>query len=349
VGGVGRCQPAGRRLLGVLSGCRTGSWFRRKRRGWCARRGDFGCPVPVLVDPELPPRPGSLRQLGQVRLEAWLRDHKIRNATTVATAAIDAANAQHASITDEQLAAHIVTKLSNEAIRLNEEIAEIENLIDDRLRPHQHAEIILSMPGLGLLLGAEFLAATGGDMTQFDSPDRLPTSPASHPHPHRETPGRLRGNLRRPRRYDRRLLRASCLAALASIRWCPASKSYYQRKRVEGKRHVQAVIALARRRLNVCSETTSNTKPTSQPQLDNDIENHSQCPSTAPQPGVSGRTHRSRNSLVPKTRGWHVITVTVETNRPQPVSEHWQSSTSWAQTTHRVTLSSNCPVLRVAD
>ncbi|TVT11350.1 IS110 family transposase, partial [Amycolatopsis bartoniae] len=36
-----------------------------------------------------------------------------------------------------------------------------------------------------------------------------------------------------------------------SIRWCAASKAYYDRKRAEGKRHTQAVIALARRRLNV--------------------------------------------------------------------------------------------------
>lgn len=41
------------------------------------------------------------------------------------------------------------------------------------------------------------------------------------------------------------------LSALASIRWCAASKTYYDRKRAEGKRHTQAVIALARRRLNV--------------------------------------------------------------------------------------------------
>ncbi|HEY2089702.1 MAG TPA: IS110 family transposase, partial [Mycobacterium sp.] len=31
----------------------------------------------------------------------------------------------------------------------------------------------------------------------------------------------------------------------------PASRTYYDRKRTEGKTHTQAVIALARRRLNV--------------------------------------------------------------------------------------------------
>jgi hypothetical protein len=44
---------------------------------------------------------------------------------------------------------------------------------------------------------------------------------------------------------------SDALSAVASIRWCPASCAYYDRKRAEGKRHVQAVIELARRRLNV--------------------------------------------------------------------------------------------------
>ncbi|AJK79146.1 hypothetical protein RE97_08085 [Mycobacterium avium subsp. paratuberculosis] len=63
--------------------------------------------------------------------------------------------------------------------------------------------------------------------------------------------GRISGNLKRPRRYDRRLLRACYLSALVSIRTDPSSRTYYDRKRTEGKRHTQAVLALARRRLNV--------------------------------------------------------------------------------------------------
>lgn len=38
---------------------------------------------------------------------------------------------------------------------------------------------------------------------------------------------------------------------MASVRCCPVSQRYHQRKRTEGKSHVQAVLALARRRLNV--------------------------------------------------------------------------------------------------
>ncbi|TVT07636.1 IS110 family transposase, partial [Amycolatopsis bartoniae] len=51
-----------------------------------------------------------------------------------------------------------------------------------------------------------------------------------------------------------------------SIRWCAASKAYYDRKRAEGKRHTQAVIALARRRLNVLwAMLRNNTQYHAQP------------------------------------------------------------------------------------
>ena len=63
--------------------------------------------------------------------------------------------------------------------------------------------------------------------------------------------GRVSGNLRRPQRYSRRLLRIAYLSAQISVRYCPESRAYYDRKRAEGKRHTQAVLALARRRINV--------------------------------------------------------------------------------------------------
>jgi transposase len=102
------------------------------------------------------------------------------------------------------------------------------------------------MPGFGSLLGAELLAATNGDLTTFNTADRLA---GLAPVP--RDSGRISGNLKRPRRYDRRLLRTFYLAANNSIKTCPESRKYYDRKRTEGKRHSQAVLCLARRRLNV--------------------------------------------------------------------------------------------------
>ncbi|ETB12649.1 transposase IS116, partial [Mycobacterium avium subsp. paratuberculosis 08-8281] len=145
--------------------------------------------------------------------------------------------------------ATVVARLAKEVMALDTEIGDTDAMIEERFRRHRHAEIILSMPGFGVILGAEFLAATGGDMAAFASADRLAGVAGLAPVP--RDSGRISGNLKRPRRYDRRLLRACYLSALVSIRTDPSSRTYYDRKRTEGKRHTQAVLALARRRLNV--------------------------------------------------------------------------------------------------
>ena len=193
--------------------------------------------------------PDGLRRVGAARLETWLRKRKARNASAVATAALDAANAQHSTVPGQQIAAAVVAHLAKEVMALDTEIAETETMIEDRFRRHRHAEIILSMPGFGVTLGAEFLAATGGNMAAFDSVDRLAGVSRLAPVP--RDSGRITGNLKRPRRYDRRLLRTCYLAAQIAIRTDSASRTYYDRKRSEGKTHTQAVLALARRRLNV--------------------------------------------------------------------------------------------------
>ena len=193
--------------------------------------------------------PDGLRRAGAARLAAWLRKRKARNADAVAATAIDAANAQHSIVAGQQLAAAMVARLAEEVMSLDTEIAETETMIEDRFRRHRHAEIILSMPGFGVILGAEFIAATGGDMSVFASVDRLAGVSGLAPVP--RDSGRISGNLKRPRRYDRRLLRACYLSAQIAIRTDPASRTYYDRKRTEGKHHTQAVLALARRRLNV--------------------------------------------------------------------------------------------------
>jgi transposase len=142
---------------------------------------------------------------------------------------------------------------------LDTEIGDTDAMIEERFRRHRHAEIILSMPGFGVILGAEFLAATGGDIAAFGSTDRLAAVAGLAPVP--RDSGRISGNLKRPRRYNRRLLRACYLASHIAIRTDTASRIYYGRKRGQGKRHTQAVLALARRRLNVMWAMSRDHKP----------------------------------------------------------------------------------------
>ncbi|WP_152628392.1 IS110 family transposase [Streptacidiphilus neutrinimicus] len=196
--------------------------------------------------------PAALRRIGRARLATWLKNHGVRMTTTAKTtadAAVAAAEAQFTPVLGERTAAKMVHTLAREVMTFDQQIAELEALIEERFREHPDAEVITSMPGIGATLGAEFIAATGGDMTAFGSPDRLAGVAGLAPVP--RDSGKISGNLKRPRRYSRRLLRMFYISAQVATMHCPESKQYYQRKRNEGKSHKQAVLALARRRLNV--------------------------------------------------------------------------------------------------
>ncbi|MFF4393999.1 IS110 family transposase [Streptomyces sp. NPDC001552] len=193
--------------------------------------------------------PAALRRTGRRRLEIWLRNRKVRSAEALAEAALEAAERQHTAVPGEKITAQVIHTLAKEVMALNEQIAEIDKLIAARFRDHELAEVISSMPGIGPLLGAEFLAATAGDMSRFGSSDRLASFAGVAPVP--RDSGNVSGNLHRPRRYHRGLQRVFYTSALISIRNCDASRRFYERKRAEGKRHTQAVLALARRRVNV--------------------------------------------------------------------------------------------------
>ncbi|MEU2949439.1 IS110 family transposase, partial [Nocardiopsis alba] len=117
--------------------------------------------------------PAALRKMGRARLEAWLRARKVRNAARVAETALGAAQAQRTTVRGEKTAAAVVERLAKEVIALDAELAETDAAIEGRFREHEHAGVITSLPGIGTLLGAEFIAATGGDMAAFGSADRL--------------------------------------------------------------------------------------------------------------------------------------------------------------------------------
>ncbi|MFE1835276.1 IS110 family RNA-guided transposase [Streptomyces sviceus] len=193
--------------------------------------------------------PAALRRTGKTRLKTWLRNRRVLRADQLAETALEAAMRQHTSLPGEKLTAQMVHTLAAEVMALNQQIAEIDKTIGARFREHQAYEVITSMPGLGVILGAEFLAATGGDMDLFGTADRLAGFGGVAPVP--RDSGKISGNLHRPRRYNRRLQRVFYISALFSIRYCEDSRRFYERKRAEGKRHVQAVLALARRRVNV--------------------------------------------------------------------------------------------------
>lgn len=193
--------------------------------------------------------PDAIRKMGESRLARWLRAQGCRIAVAIAATAVAAAKSQQSVLPGQAIAAELARRLALDVIALESRIAEIDQLIAARVDSSRAAELLRSIPGFGPLLAAEFLASTGADLSVYVSADRLAGVAGLAPAP--RDSGRISSNHHRPRRYDRRLLRACYLAAMVSVQQKTESRVFYDRKRGEGKSHKQAILALARRRLDV--------------------------------------------------------------------------------------------------
>ena len=114
------------------------------------------------------------------------------------------------------------------------------------------------MPGIGPILGAEFLVAAG-DLATY--PDAGHLASAAVLVPVAKDSGRRTGNLHRPQRYSRRLRRVFYLSAQTSIIRDGPNRTYYLKKRAQGHKHIPAVIALARRRVDVLWVLLRDNRP----------------------------------------------------------------------------------------
>jgi transposase len=191
--------------------------------------------------------PTAIRRAGRRRIETYLRARRVRSATQVADKAIRAAQGQSVDLPAQDIAAGIVADVAGQVLSLKDRIATVDEEIEAHFFSHPQAEILVSLPGMGPRLGAEFLVAVG-DLAAFDSADRLAAYAGLVPVA--RDSGKSTGNHRRMQGGNKILKRVFYQSAFASLR-TPHSRGFYDRKRAEGKRHHQAVIALARRRLNV--------------------------------------------------------------------------------------------------
>lgn len=193
--------------------------------------------------------PESLRRFGVTRLAAWLKARGCRNSYGIARKAVDAAHAQSTTLPAQAVGAELVSKLAATIAAIDEDLARIDAEITAHVAGNDGAQLLLTMPGFGPVLAATFIAQIRGSLDAFENVDRLACVAGLAPVP--RDSGRISGNLHRPRRFIRRLLRTCYLAALSSLKNSPASRAFYDRKRAQGKSHKQALIALARRRINV--------------------------------------------------------------------------------------------------
>jgi transposase len=192
--------------------------------------------------------PVQLRRAGHKRVATYLRNRGVKGSNEVADKALSAAKSQSVTLPTQELASRIVAELAKDVLGLKERIEGIDEEIEQRFFARPEARILTSFPGMGPILGAEFLVAVG-DICAFESADRLAAYAGLVPAA--RDSGKRVGNNRRMRGGNKSLKRVFYQSAFASLRSAPESRAFYDRKRAEGKRHTQALIALARRRVNV--------------------------------------------------------------------------------------------------
>jgi transposase len=203
--------------------------------------------------------PAQIRQAGRRRLvEHILRAGRIprRHAEELAEKALTAAREQTIAVTGERVAAGLVRELATEAAGTRDRLAILDRELEAALERHPDAALIQSLPGMGATLTAEFIAEAGS-IERFPTPDKL--AAAAGLAPVLKQSGKIR-YLKRAHGGNKTLKRVFFQSAFCSLTH-PDSKTFYRRKRDERKTHHQAVLALARRRVDVLHAMLRNRTP----------------------------------------------------------------------------------------
>jgi transposase len=201
--------------------------------------------------------PAELRAAGKKRLVRHLQTAGgLPKIDDLADRVLEAAAEQTVAVPAERMTARLIRELAAEALAARARIRELDRELEALLASHPDAALIRSLPGMGATLTAE-LIAEAGNLSRFRSADALASAAGIAPVLRQS--GRTRF-LRRPSGGNKGLKRVFYQSAFCSLA-NPDSRAFYERKRREGKRHHQAVIALARRRVNVLWAIVHNRTP----------------------------------------------------------------------------------------
>ena len=191
--------------------------------------------------------PAELRAAGKRRLVRHLQaGGGLPKVEVLVERALDAAAGQAIAVPAERMTARLIKELAAEALACRMHLKALDSELEELLDRHPDAALIRSLPGMGAVLTAELIAEVGS-LSRFRSADAL--AAAAGLAPLLRQSGKVRF-LRRPSGGNKALKRVFYQSAFCSLGY-PDSRAFYDRKRREGKRHHQAIIALARRRINV--------------------------------------------------------------------------------------------------
>lgn len=192
------------------------------------------------------PSPVALAAAGESRLGNRLLKLAPRMGRRLAAEIKQALSEQTVVVVGTNAASIVLPRLAEQLVDLRRQRAEIAVEVEKLVEAHPLHPVLTSMPGVGVRTAARLLTEVSGK--GFATAGHLAAYAGLAPVT-RRSGSSIRGE-HPSRRGNKILKRALFLSAFAALR-DPVSRAYYDRKMAQGKRHNQALIALARRRCDV--------------------------------------------------------------------------------------------------
>jgi transposase len=194
--------------------------------------------------------PGGFRRSGRSRMIK--RAQKVPYYGTKAEAFVDdvfaALDRQGVTVVGTSAAEQVIRGQVGQLKALKAELKRLERIIAECASSIPECELLRSMPGIGAVF-APIIITEIKDITRFDSAYRL--AAYSGVAPSKRQSGTTMNSTKKKRKCNRKLKNAFVQSADIARQHDGASTDYYMKKRGEGKSHTQAVIALARHRVDI--------------------------------------------------------------------------------------------------
>jgi transposase len=196
------------------------------------------------------PDPASAARLSITQISAALKRARRRDiagkAATIQAALRSEQLGQPAVVT----AAYAATVRALVAVlgTLNEQVKALQGQVEAHFGQHPDAEIVLSQPGLGTVLGARVLAEFGDDPDRYTSAKARKNYAATSPIT--RASGKKKVVAARFVHNDR-LIDALMTQAFSALQASPGARAYYDRQRARGAEHNAALRQLANRLVGI--------------------------------------------------------------------------------------------------
>jgi transposase len=191
--------------------------------------------------------PSSIANLGEIGIRALVAAGSPRMAHTLPAKVLTTLVEQNVTIPATEQYGRVIRGLARQLLTVLDQRDTLRTELEDLLDTHPLAEILTSMPGVGSRTAIELLR-TVGDGSSFASAGHIASYAGLAPATRQS--GRTIKGEHQARRGNRALKGALYMSAFASLKH-PPSRTYYDRKRAEGKSHTAALTCLARRRVDV--------------------------------------------------------------------------------------------------